>query len=203
MLLDVLFPADCLSCGAPARHRLCAACLDEIPTLLRPISSPPAIATAWILGGYDSPLGAWVRQGKYRGDPGAFTEMGARLAEAGAGRLPRIDAIAPVPVPRRRRLQRGFDQAELLAVPVGRRLGVPVRRMLRRVDPTEQSTRSTRQRAAGARGAFAHTGEPAPERVLLIDDVITSGSTARACAEALLCAGARRIHLLCVADARH
>ncbi|MDG1481188.1 MAG: hypothetical protein P8R54_16470 [Myxococcota bacterium] len=203
MLLDVFFPMDCLCCGAPARHSLCAACRDEIPTLLRPISPPPAITTAWILGGYAGPLGAWVRQGKYRSDPGAFTSMGARLAEACAGRLPRIEAITSVPIPHRRRLQRGFNQAELLAIPVGRRLEVPVRRMLRRVDPTEQSTRSARQRVVGARGAFAHVGAPAPERVLLIDDVITSGATARACAEALLCDGARRVHLLCVAGARH
>lgn len=144
-----------------------------------------------------------MRQGKYRSDPGAFTAMGARLAEAGAGRLPRLDAITPVPIPHRRRLLRGFDQAELLAIPVARRLGVPVLRMLRRIEPTEQSTRSARQRVIGARGAFAHVGAPAPERVLLIDDVITSGATARACAEALLCAGARQVHLLCVAGARH
>ena len=202
-MLDVFFPADCLFCGSPARHSLCAACCEEIPSLLRPISPPPALTTAWILGSYEGPLGAWVRQGKYRSDPGAFTAMGARLAEAGTSRLPQIDAITPVPIPRRRRLQRGFDQAELLAIPVGRQLGVPVRRMLRRVDPTEQSTRSARQRAIGARGAFAHVGEAAPERVLLIDDVITSGATARACAEALLCDGARWVHLLCVAGARH
>ncbi|MFT5682627.1 MAG: putative amidophosphoribosyltransferase [Myxococcota bacterium] len=203
MLLDVLFPTSCLACGEPARRSLCVICSDAIPTLLRPITPPPGVATAWILGAYDGPLGAWVRQGKYQGDPSAFTAMGKRLAEAGVGRLPRVDAVTPVPVPWRRRMKRGFDQAELLARAVGRPLGIPVRRMLRRVDPTEQSTRSTRQRAVGARGAFAHVGPPAPERVLLIDDVITSGATARACAEALLCEGGRRIHLLCVASARH
>ena len=89
MLLDVIFPVDCLSCDAPARGGLCAACADEIPTLLRPIAPPPGVATAWILGGYDGPLGAWIRQGKYRSDPAAFVAMGARLARASAGRLPR------------------------------------------------------------------------------------------------------------------
>jgi len=203
MLLDVLFPVDCPACGEAARSGLCSRCAKDVPTLLRPINPPPGVATAWILGSYDGPLGAWVRQGKFQGDPGAFTAMGARLACAAVGRLPRIDAIAFAPVPWQRRLQRGFDQAELLALAVGEALAVPVRTMLRRLDPTEQSTRSARNRAQGVRGAFSHQGEFAPERVLLVDDVITSGATARACAEVLLCAGARQVHLLCVVGARH
>jgi ComF family protein len=202
MLLDVIFPVDCPACSAPARGGLCAACADEIPTLLRPITPPPSVTTAWILGSYDGPLGAWIRQGKYRGDPGAFTALGARLAEAAHGRLPRLDAVVPVPIPWQRRMRRGFNQAELLAAAISARSGVVSQPLLRRIDPTEQSTRSARARAEGARGAFAASGQAA-ERLLLIDDVITSGATARACAEALLCAGARRIHLLCVAGARH
>lgn len=201
MLLDVIFPVNCPACDAPTRRGLCAQCADEIPTLLRPVAPPPAVATAWILGSYDGPLGAWIRQGKYRCDPSAFAAMGARLAAAAAGRLPRVDALVSVPVPRHRRLTRGFDQAELLASAVGAALSAPLLPLLRRVDATEQAARSRRQRASGARAAFAHRGPPAPERVLLIDDVITSGATARACAEELLCAGARRVHLLCVAAA--
>ena len=201
MLLDVIFPVDCPACAAPARGGLCAACSAEVPTLLRPIEPPPGVATAWALGDYDGPLGAWIRQGKYRSDPSAFAAMGARLAAASAGRLPRVDAVVAVPVPWRRRLSRGFDQAELLAHAVSDALQAPLLPLLHRVEGTEQATRSMRQRAAGARAAFAHCGPSAPDRVLLVDDVITSGATARACAEELLCAGARRVHFLCIAAA--
>ena len=201
MILDVLLPVDCPACEAPARGGLCAACGDDVPTLLRPITPPPGLATAWVLDGYDGPLGAWIRRGKYRSDPSAFVAMGALLASAAAGRLPRVEAVVSAPVPWRRRLTRGFDQAALLAEAVGCALSLPHLSLLRRIDGTEQATRSRRQRVQGARASFAHSGAPTPQRILLVDDVITSGATARACAEELLCAGARRVHLLCLVSA--
>ncbi len=201
-ILDVLFPECCPACGAASLSgRVCAPCCEEIPALLRAITPPPALTSAWILGTYDGPLGGWIRQGKYQSDPRAFAFIGARLAAAAAGRLPRVDAVTFVPTAPRRRIRRGFDQAALLAAPVAAALGVPLVSALRRTRSTEQSTRSSRERRIGARGAFAIGRAHLPLRVLLVDDVVTSGATARACAEELLCGGVRRVHLLCAVGA--
>ena len=202
-LLDLLFPEDCPACQAPALGvGLCAACAGDIPQRLRPLPDIPGIATAWALGPYEGALGALVRRGKYRPDPIVLGWLGQRLAAAAGGRLPRAEAVCWTPVPTRRRVTRGFDQAELLARPVAGALGVPLWAGLRRVRPLEQAGRPRSERATGARGAFAVAPRgSAPETVLLVDDVVTTGATARACAEELLCSGARRVHLLCVASA--
>lgn len=208
-LLDVVYPEDCPSCGAPAdAGALCRGCTTSLPRFLRPIEPPPGTRTAWILGGYEGALGDLIRRGKYRPDPTAFRWLGRQLGASAAHRLPQVDAVCWVPVPWQRRATRGFDQAELLARPVARALGVPALAALRRVRAAEQAGRLRHERAEGARGAFVVKRAfelrcPPPERVLLIDDVMTTGSTARACAEELLCGGAQRVHLLCVASAHH
>lgn len=207
-VLDLVYPEDCPGCGRPADSgALCGSCATSVSRFLRPIVPPPGIRTAWVLGDYDAYLGDLIRRGKYRPDPSVFRWLGERLGEAGAHRLPRAEAVCWVPVPWRRRMRRGFDQAEQLARPVAAALGVPVLSALRRVTVTEQAGRLRHERASGVRGAFAMERPftllcPPPSDILLVDDVVTTGATARACAEELLCGGAARVHLLCVASAQ-
>jgi predicted amidophosphoribosyltransferase len=111
------------------------------------------------------------------------------------------DAIAWVPLSRRRRAARGFDQALALARVVGRLLDLPVLPCLHRVsDAGPQARRTGAQRRLAMQGQFAARG-PVPGRVLLVDDVLTTGATAAACAEALLSAGAREVSALTAARA--
>ena len=205
-MLDVVFPEDCPGCEHPADGgALCEMCHASLPRFLRPVTAPDGIRTAWVLGTYTSPLGALVRRGKYRPDSGVFQWLGNRLGDAAANRLPHVDMVSWVPTPWRRRFVRGFDQAELMARPVASALNVPAVSTLRRMKASPQTQRARHARAQGIRGAFAvknsWSTQPPPHSVLLVDDVVTTGATAQACAEELLCSGVERVHLLCVVDA--
>lgn len=113
------------------------------------------------------------------------------------------DLIVPVPLHPTKRREREFNQAERLAERLGAATGIPVnKRLLRRVLPTRTQTRLSRQeRLANVRNAFAARQgvELNGERVVLLDDVFTTGATTNACAEALIAAGAGEVSVWTVA----
>ncbi len=118
------------------------------------------------------------------------------------------DAIVPMPLHWRKRWQRGFNQAGLLAREISRRTNTPVRNALRRVKFTAvQAGLTNAKRRANVSGAFRPKTKKslAGQCVLLVDDVMTTGATAASCARALKMAGARRVVLLTLArvDRRH
>jgi predicted amidophosphoribosyltransferase len=118
-------------------------------------------------------------------------------------REPEIDAVTWVPLARRRRAERGFDQAKALAIVVGAQTHLPVRRLLRRAVATgPQAKRDASARLEAMRGSFVPaSGVRPPGHVLLVDDVLTTGATAGACAEALLANGTVRVSVLVAARA--
>jgi competence protein ComFC len=158
---------------------------------------PRAVDTARAPFLYDAPLARAVRGMKFSG----WHALGPHLAEAMAevaGDL-RADVLTWVPLSRRRLRRRGFDQAEVLARPLASRLGSPVDRLLIRTrDTRAQARRTAADRRRALAGAFT-APDPVPGDVLLVDDVLTTGSTAAACAQALKEAGAGRVFLLTAA----
>ena len=145
----------------------------------------------------------WIHLYKY----GRVKTMVRPLGELLAAALPREeqwDAVVPVPLHWRRRWRRGFNQSELLAHAVARRWGIPVIKALKRAryTPTQTGLSNTGRRKNVAAAFAAVRRHPVSGcRILLVDDVMTTGSTAAACARVLRQAGAAGITLLTVARA--
>jgi competence protein ComFC len=146
---------------------------------------------------YEGPVSRAVKGMKFAGWRALAANLGAAMAEIWD--LGPADAVTWVPLSRRRRARRGFDQAEALAESAAPRLGVPAVPLLeRRRDTPAQARRGGRERRRALEGAFRATRLPPPS-VILVDDVLTTGATASACALALREAGARRVLLLTAA----
>jgi ComF family protein len=204
--LELLLPPLCAGCGREAAEPpFCPACT---PAPAGALPAPPAPLAAWHAAILHSGAGAdWVRRFKYpaRGlaglDPAAEAAA-LGLARALARSLPGAapDRVAPVPLHPRRLRERGFSPAALLARAVAREARVPFAPvLLERVrDTTSQTALSRAERRRNVSGAFA-ARSPAPERVWLVDDVATTGSTLAEAARALRRAGAREVVGVCLA----
>jgi competence protein ComFC len=160
---------------------------------------------AYCFGAYEGALRQLIHLYKYSGIRTLARPLGGFLLAA-LPRDARFDAIAPVPLHWLRRRRRGFNQSELLARELARRTGLPVLRALRRARPTSaQAGLSNTARRRNVSGAFRcrrsarRSGSLKGKRVLLIDDVLTTGSTAAACAAVLRRAGASSVTVLTVA----
>ncbi len=154
---------------------------------------------AFCYGAYEGTLRKLIHLLKYSGMRSLALPLGDFLAAA----MPRdrvFDAVVPVPLHWRRWWQRGFNQSELLGKVIARRRGIPLLKVLRRGAATRsQAGLSNAQRRENVAGAFRARRRVAGLRILLVDDVMTTGATAAACARALNKAGARSVSVLTLA----
>lgn len=199
-LLDVLAPRDCAACGEPARSALCARCWAELePPPERWVGGAPVIAIAR----YREPIDRAVARLKFEGRPDLARGMARLLAPALSGL--EHDCVVPVPLHPARLAERGYNQAALLARGLARGRPCHARALVRLRATSQQARLERAARAENVAGAFA----PRPgnglagRRVLLVDDVVTTGSTALACMAALAGAGARTVAVACIATAEH
>jgi len=156
---------------------------------------------AYGFGTYQGTLGRLVQVFKYGRVRSLARPLGERLASA-MPRDERFDAVVPMPLHWRKYLKRGFNQSELLAREVCRRRGLVLLDGLRRRRHTPaQAGLTSHQRRANVAGAFfvPRSGEVQGKRLLLVDDVLTTGATANAAAAALKRAGAARVSVLVLA----
>jgi ComF family protein len=191
----------CARCGAAflSVHSLDAAGFCRLCA-----AGATAFATCYSFGEYEGALRDLIHLFKYQRIRPLAEPLGRMLARA----LPpqaRYDALVPMPLHWRRRFVRGFNQAELLAHVVSRRTGLPVLEALRRRrhSPAQASLASASQRRANVRGVFAlqYPSAIAGKRLLLVDDVLTSGATVNSAAAVLAASGADRVSVLTLARA--
>ena len=154
---------------------------------------------AYCFGFYEGELRELIHLLKYDG----MKPLAARLGDFLSRALPldeAFDAVVPVPLHWRRRFERGFNQAALLAERIAAKRGIPVRHALRRIRATRTQTGLTNaKRRENVRGAFRARRSVEGLRILLIDDVMTTGATGSACAAVLKRAGAKSVTLLTAA----
>lgn len=161
---------------------------------------PPAFDRLHVGWRYAPPLTAVVEALKFHRLDYLGPQVGARLAAAVDDRLPEVDMVVPVPLHWWRHLRRGYNQAEAIGRRVADHLDVPCRRRLARSRSTPaQSGLSRRRRRRNLRGAFRCRRRLDGERVLLVDDVVTTGATLEAAARCLLEAGSGTVTALAAA----
>lgn len=231
-LLHLLLPASCLGCAEPlftaAPLGLCTPCRGKLALLERaacavcaicaqPLDAfepppgyrcgacrerPPAYDRLLALWTYRPPLDAVVQGLKFRRLDYLGRHLANALAEGLGEALDGFDAIVPVPLHWRRRLTRGYNQAERIASPLARQLGLPLVAALRRARRTPpQTSLGKSDRLANLHQAFRvpRPGRIRGLRLLLVDDVATTGATLDASAAALRQAGAVAVTALVAA----
>ena len=217
-VLSLVYPPACVACSARLPHEgalpLCPHCLaalepadaGELAAHVGAGAPGTPLDGTLALWRYDAagPLRPLLHGLKYGNRPRYGALLGAPLGRAWAERHAPPDALVPLPLHRARFLERGYNQSVLLADGAADVLGVPVAgSLLRRARRTETQTHFDRSaRRANVDHAFASAPEAAGLRLALVDDVITTGATALAAADALRAAGAAEVWLMAVAWTR-
>ncbi len=200
-----LIPARCFLCGSaacPEGVDLCHICIADLPATPAWAADVVPLSGVFCAWSYEYPIDRLVRALKFRGDRSVAGALGKLLAMRMAARcasLPQV--LVPVPLHPLRLRERGYNQADEIARHLAGRLSLPrLPQALERIRATApQSQLPAAQRRSNLAGAF-HVPAPmvavvAGVDVALIDDVLTTGSTAQSAAQALLEAGARRVEL--------
>lgn len=229
--LDRLLPERCLLCGMDCdiggntngtgsrSTNFCIACQRELPVIQHPcpycalplpgadalacgdcLQQPPPYLRCVSALLYQPPASQLITHFKYRGQLPVVRALCPLLLDH-IGPQPGVDVVLSVPLHWRRRWQRGFNQAEVIADEVGRALQLPVQtRWLQRQQPTiAQQSLTASARARNLRGVFTASPAVAARRIALVDDVVTTGSTAAEITRTLLRAGAASVEIWCLA----
>ena len=224
-VLDVLFPPSCAACGKLG-DRLCPACFAKIQIIQEPIcqicgdllyqqeeiicsrcrSREVAFTAIRSWAVFEDPLQDAIHKLKYHQDRGLGEILAKPLTDLLDKYHWKVNSIVPVPLDKFRHKERGYNQSALLAKPISWETGIPYSEsiLIREKITRQQVGLSKSEREANMAGAFKADKELAAGKAfLVVDDVITTGSTINACAKALIKAGASKVFGLTLARSAH
>jgi len=208
-LMELLFPRKCILCRKLLEKEeldLCRDCRLEVPRYgnrKNRIQFLDSFAAVWY---YEKNVRKSLLRYKFHGARNLAPGYGRMLAMVLQEEGTEFDVLTWVPVSRLRRLRRGYDQVELLAKAVGKELGivaVPLLRKIRHNRP-QSGISDYAVRKANVLGAYRllPSADVSGTRILLLDDILTTGATAGECARILKTAGAKEVHCAAIAAAR-
>lgn len=200
-LLEGLSPSLCVACDEPSRTPFCLTCTEVgvPPAPARTVAGVPLL----VVGAYAPPLSTAIVRFKYEGRAELSRPLSRLLGPPLAAlALPTDAVLVPVPLHPKRLATRGYNQAALLAQELGRESGLSCRpRLLARTRETERQVGKARtERLTNAVGAF-QLRQRGARRAVVVDDVVTTGATVRACAQALARGGVELCAVVALAEA--
>ena len=215
--LDLLFPLNCLGCQREGKV-LCASCVDRLPELKPPfcrvcaqpnapatchwcLESPPAFNGIRVPYEMEGTVKEAIHNLKYRGLKAATPELAELLANYLEEHPMPGEVLTPVPLPPRRLRSRGYNQSDLLAKELSKKLGLDIYEslLIRAKNNSPQVSASREERRENVQGSFRCDGPVDGRSVILVDNVATTGSTLSACATVLKAAGASSVWCLVLA----
>lgn len=214
-ILDVLFPPRCPWCNTvlgkrhdcAAQHQMEALRLPVRPLPAPKLDSPWLLRDVWACYSYEEPVRGAILRMKFESERNLAVPMGGQLAEvyAESGVAAHTDVIVPVPMSPKSQKRRGYNQSALVAWELSGRVAVTCLSgaLQKTRETTPQSELGRTERLVNVAGAYqADETQLKGKRVLLVDDIFTTGSTLNECAKAVLDAGAAECRALCLAAAR-
>lgn len=210
MILRLLFPPKCILCRKLLEEnetdlcRICRVDMPEYPAGKRKLQFLDSFAAIWY---YEKTVRQSLLRYKFYGGRNLAKPFGRLLAMRLLREYPEgFDVLTWIPISNIRKFRRGYDQCELLAMAVGQELGMTPVRTLKKIRNNRQQSRiqGDAQRRANVLGVYRLVDAEAVKgkRVLLLDDIVTTGATAGEAARVLLTAGAAEVHCAAVAAAR-
>ena len=218
-LLELIFPTRCIICRqifhGNAPIHICSRCIQEIEFYNKdivPLSLGGGIKSycdgVVCVGKYHHSLKRALRDYKFNERPSFYRAFGELIADKINRSLREypLDVIIPVPMSRKRKVQRGYNQAELIALKASKILSIPIdtRAIVKVKDTHRQSSLNRQERLTNLKDAFEVLGSCSYEgkTILLVDDIITTGSTLNECSKALKQAGAKYVFGAVIATTR-
>lgn len=209
-LWQLLFPPKCVLCGKLLEKEetdICHDCRCDTPEFPKSNLKLPYLAHWTALWYYEGKVRKSILRFKFHGERSYGEIYGRQLAMKLLSDDISFDMLTWVPISRLRRWRRGYDQVQLIAEAVGKELGVtPISTLIKtRHNRPQSRLGGAAQRRANVMGVYRLT-ENAPiqgKRILLLDDILTTGATAGECARVLLTAGAKEVSCAAVAAASH
>ena len=209
-LADVFFPSKCILCRKLLEKDeldLCKQCRCDNPVFTHRKSKPQFLDSFTAVWYYEESVRSSLLRYKFSGAQSYADSYGRLLAMKLQQEYPDgFDVMTWVPVSSWRKLRRGFDQVELIACAAGRELGITPVPLLKKVrhNPPQSGLHNAAHRRANVLGAYrvVRPEVVCGKRILLLDDILTTGATASECARMLKTAGAKEVHCAAMAASR-